>query len=272
MGFAVELLATSLGFQDVADTVHVVKVTNPDDYALGRTGKRGPSKSPDFLLTNVDGDVSVLECKGTQASREQLASALKDGEVQKGNISRTGGALFAHSLVAGLFIPQATKGELALIQIHDPEPKDLMEILANTQLTTLQLGILQISLAKQLSLLGLHSWANVLSTTPTRELDQVQFPRDLDAPVQLVEGSPHMTQIYYPPSLSAARVPGPTSIIFEMLLLEKIYILLRESPSVSVALAQLSQFRGQRTWGFSQNGSRSRLESPLGFTLSLEYR
>jgi hypothetical protein len=272
MGFAVEMLVNSLQIQDIADTHYVLDVAGNSVFKLGETGKRGPKKSPDFLMTHVDHSVSVLECKGTQTSRKALAKALGDGVKQKQNISQKNGKLFKHTLVAGLFVPQSENRTAALLEIRDPEPEDLSRIVANIPTEVLHLSILQISLAKQLNLMGLHSWAYVLATTTTERLDQATFPDFIDPPVQLENGSPRFTQVYFPPAISRTQNEGASAISFEMTLSANVYEVLRNSENVGAALSLLRQFKGQRAWKFTQEGGRSRLESPLGFTLSLEYR
>ena len=272
MGLSIELLVSPLQIQDIADTAHVVNVVDSGAYTLAKSGKRGPKKSPDFLLTDLDGEISVLECKGTQTSRKVLIKALSDGVAQKRNLHRTENKIFKHTLVVGAFIPQSGNRENALIQVRDPEPEDLTAVLSQTDTSTLQTAILQISLAKHLSLMGLHSWANLLATTPTAQLKQASFPDILNPPVELKDDGPTFSRSHYPPTSFGERNQINSEVAFEMVMPTEIYELLRDSSNVAEALEQIGRFRGKREWEWSQKGERSQLESPLGFVLSLEYR
>ena len=271
-GLSIELLVSPLQIQDIADTTYVVNVVESGTYTLTRSGKRSPKKSPDFLLSDVNGEISVLECKGTQTSRNVLIQALSDGVAQKRNLRKTGNKTFKHTLVAGAFIPQTHSRENALLQVRDPEPEDLTEVLSQTDTSTLQTAILQISLAKHLSLMGLHSWANLLATTPTAQLGQARFPDIIDPPVEFKDDGPTFSRPHYPPTPFGERNQVNSEVAFKMVMPTEVYELLRDSSNVAEALEQIGRFRGRRGWQWSQKGERSQLESPLGFALNLEYQ
>ena len=163
VGFSTWLLHGALRFVHYADTLHVVNVLSPGVFYLKRTKKKGPSKSPDYIATDAVGNFSVLECKGTQASRDALRDALKRGVPQKEGLRKIGKTKFKHSLVAGLFIPQWPSGERALFSICDPDWVDVKERLGRFTPNQIGRSLMQVSTAKELALLELSNAANTLS-------------------------------------------------------------------------------------------------------------
>lgn len=273
VGFTTELLAMKLGFQLYSDTSYVVRVVAPGAFDLMRSAKTGPSKSPDYIVLDADNQLSVLECKGSQSSHQLLLKAIGKECEQKTNIRKVSGQPFKHKLVAGLFIPQTSSEEQARIHVKDPEPEALVAALANVRLDDLRLAVVQIALAKHLSLMGLHSWANVLAVTPTASLEQANFPEGLDPLIESNDEELYLSLVHYPPELSGNR-QGRRGIRFHMSLPRKIYDLLRESPDLRVAVERVNEFRQSQKWEHEfreQDPFTSRLVSPFGFTLSLEY-
>lgn len=103
VGFTGLLLAQALGFRKYSDTLWVVNTLGNAGFAYTSTAARGPSKSPDYIVEDGAGNLSILECKGTQTGRRALREALGRGVPQKQNLQTVGTTVIAHSLVAGLF-------------------------------------------------------------------------------------------------------------------------------------------------------------------------
>ena len=125
MGFATYILGDALGVAIWADTRHVVDLLAPA-VRLTSTNKMGPRKSPDFLGLDWSWKFVVLECKGTQSSREGVAAQLVNtGQDQKSDatIDFAPGIDVRGRLAAGLFVPAGNMPEDALLLIHDPPGK-----------------------------------------------------------------------------------------------------------------------------------------------------
>jgi hypothetical protein len=156
MGFACHYLAEQHGIQAFANTTYLL------DSLIGvttlRPGKRGPAKSPDFIAIDSHGRLHILECKGTQSSTDYLLSALESGIDQKNNF--TNSTPFASSMVGGIFVPQHSSPEEAVLMYIDPQPDARLRQLAELPRTTIEQGIYRISLAKELMAAGLWRTAS----------------------------------------------------------------------------------------------------------------
>ena len=81
VGFTTWFLSQVLDFVRYSDTLWVVNSLLPGRFHLAPSGKRGPTKSPDYIAEDINGDFSVLECKGGQSSRTSLRAALDRGAI-----------------------------------------------------------------------------------------------------------------------------------------------------------------------------------------------
>ena len=120
MGFSTLFLKKALNIETYIDTMHVIKNLSKGKFTFSKVSKNGQFKTPDFVAYHSNGDISIVECKGTQSSRAALLGYLKDGQSQKRNINLNAGH-FKHKLVAGTFIPQYNHKDRPLISISDPE-------------------------------------------------------------------------------------------------------------------------------------------------------
>ena len=121
-----------------------------------------PSKSPDYIAEDIGGNLSVLECKGTQSSRASLVAALGRGMPQKANLQAIGATPLQHSLVAGLFIPQFDNADSAVIIVADPEWDEFKERLSRFSKEEIGRAVSQVAYAKELAMLELPHTANTL--------------------------------------------------------------------------------------------------------------
>lgn len=160
MGVTTAILAEHLAFTDFADTLHALQVAAGKRLRL-RPARRGPSKSPDFIVRDARGRLSVLECKGTQTSAKTLEAAVAKGRVQKTNILPIKPNKIRHSLAAGVFVPLEDSEARAVFHVADP-PMERSEV-PNVSEEQLSHAVGIISLAKQLGASGLPELANILA-------------------------------------------------------------------------------------------------------------
>ena len=162
VGFTTWFLSQVLGFVRYSDTLWVVNSLRPGRFHLAPSGKRGPTKSPDYIAEDIHGDFSVLECKGGQSSRTSLRAALDRGAIQKANLRAIGGTTLRHSLVAGLFIPQFNSSESAVLMVADPAWEDVRELFSGFSKEQIARAVVGVSYAKELAMLDLPNVANSL--------------------------------------------------------------------------------------------------------------
>ena len=124
VGLPIHLLRQALQIRTIASTHYVLNRLAPRfpviQAHLQRTGKRGPSKSPDFLAIDSANAIHIIECKGNQSDVDTLKSQLIQGIAQKKNIVFSN-IQEGERLVAGLFIPQYSSAEKPLVMIRDPQ-------------------------------------------------------------------------------------------------------------------------------------------------------
>lgn len=219
VGFTTQLFAEILNFSVYADTQYVVRIL-PSLFSLRRKAKRGPAKSPDYIIVDNILEVSVLECKGSQKSRQTLIKAVIDGVTQKNNFIVSSGSSIKHSS-AGLFIPQSGNSESSLIYVRDPEPDQITVELLTVPRNNLLIGIIQIGLAKHFALMGLYSMADALSSTvivekPTK-LENINLrERDRLITQESERNLSFVQEVPLPPGLFHKGDTSATSIRFQM--------------------------------------------------------
>lgn len=157
MGFSSTILSQALNLLFICPTNYIVK--RHPSIALGKNGKRGPDKSPDFIAVDINGDLHVIECKGTQSSRKVLDDQLKSGQTQKNNLVDPS-RIINERIVSGVFIPQHNSKETALFKVADPEyPLDFSSVTKQEIIETIILG----EIASSFRLLGLPKLANSIA-------------------------------------------------------------------------------------------------------------
>lgn len=223
--------------------------------------------------------ISVVECKGTQNSYDKLIKQLADGVAQKNNISAAGGGVskINHKLVAGLWIPLRKHGS-AVIRVCDPEYDELAKVFEAIPADRLEPAVVQIDLAKHFALMGLPSIARALATTNTAEADAL--PDFNYGEVNALLPDPNQGDLTFS---TEYLLPGDTARFgdapvrrarFTMSCPRGLYESLAGSQNLQGTLRRLVADAKRRNWGegFSDDGYRTTLVTPLGFTLTLEYQ
>ena len=177
VGLNALLLVERLGMQFLGETRYVVDVLRPGEFNFLNWPKQGPAKSPDFIVTDDIGECHAVEFKGTQSTRRVLASSMESGVAQKQNLIPAMGASLGSSLVMGVFVPQNSSAERALLRIRDPEIGDLGKVLREIPSSDIRDAIVQITLAKCFAILGLPEHALLLSKTSAAELKNLPGSR-----------------------------------------------------------------------------------------------
>jgi hypothetical protein len=176
VGATTYLLTDPLKCVEYVSTSYAVASVFPGQFQPVKKAKRGPSKAPDYIARLSSGRFAVLECKGTQTSPRVLREALADGRSQKQNLAAQPGTKISHSLVAGLFIPQARSRQKAEIVIADPDGSEVANLLKEASSEALTLATVQMAVAQQFALAGLWDIANVVATPSVKELNEVRAP------------------------------------------------------------------------------------------------
>jgi hypothetical protein len=294
VGFTTYLLAEKLGCLGFVDTLYLQRRLRKH-FSSSRS-RRGRDKSPDYISIDRSNRLYILECKGTQSSRASLSDAMLRGQEQKKSVSVSQPTLIKHSLVAGLFIPQwKNKKHYPCIMLADPSWQDVERALLDSSQLDRNTSILQILLAKHLSLIGLAAIAQALVETDARQFEftssmQDSISRWLRIPMidnkrviidtesdtnnilQNSMESPYSIQfsVGLPQELERiltifvnSRIEA--SIVFRAFFLElQRQVLPTEDDVLQGGIAD-----NYRPWGAYSSESSSTLTSPLGFEFSL---
>lgn len=274
MGFTVYLCAEELDFTIIANTQYFLRVVTPKGFYLGRSQKNGPRKSPDFVALDSQGRVNVLECKGTQQSRKALHTLIESGVQQKSNLKTRAGSGVHHSLVVGLFVPQFSNQEEALLHVRDPKLPLVEDTLQRITVAQQTIGITQIALAQHFGLMGLQSIANALANRAVIENEPLQLAHGLEAEAVQSGQNPTYTFHFSLPLPTGALTLNDrevSTIDFEMSCFKDLYIELISSTDLNSTLLTLANAAHQRKWVSKSTEHTATLISPLGFTLNLSY-
>lgn len=164
VGFSTQFLVERLGIQFYVDTAHLVK-KHPQWFRPGVFGqgkKRGPQKTPDYIAFDRSRRISILECKGSQTSLRDLQDSMSRGRAQKRNIGVQRPARLRHSLVIGLFVPQAESSESAALAITDPTWEAIVQGIGEMPERDLYITLAGIALSKHFALMGLNFMVDAL--------------------------------------------------------------------------------------------------------------
>ncbi|MBE9182031.1 hypothetical protein IQ268_26030 [Oculatella sp. LEGE 06141] len=276
IGFTTHLLIEKLECLWFVDTLHLVKLF-PKYFNLGKSTKTGPRKSPDYIGFDTNLDYYVLECKGTQTSYKALQKAVTGGKIQKHNLSVNPTKL-KYSLVAGLFIAQWSSNESSCISIGDPTWEELEEFLNEYSEDDINTAILQLALAKHLSLIGLTGLAQVLAETPTDDIELSEAARsEIDRWLETSSEEEFRVlfdtrAVFFRFSSIETRFPEGRFLVSspDYLLVE-----LRDSQAVGGLLRELYRtlFNSQESllWSSFSDEVSAVVTSPLGFKFRLEF-
>jgi hypothetical protein len=283
VGVATQVLTERLGFLLFVETKALVNLLGTKLLKLGRTTKKGPKKAPDYLALDSHLEFSALECKGNQSSLKELQRAIETGIKQKQNLSPSEGNQLKHSLVAGLFLPQARSKEAATLQISDPTWEEMLPLFTEIPFRDLLAAVVQLALAKHFALLGCHALANVLAVADLAEQKRALFEtrKQLAYPVKRRREQLCLV-VEYPLSLQAMRAPQESlfpdervqtrRVRFQMSCALELYERLTRSATPEEEIFQLASKLEGAQWEAQGDEFNTRLRSPLGFDLVLEYR
>lgn len=165
IGFPSYFLIENHGFEDFADTAHLLKTTLKGRIKHVKLPKRGPPKTPDLLAVDGRGKIHVLECKGTQSTKKALKDAVELGIRQKKNLISAGPKSIIEScMVGGIFVPQHSSRESAELLFVDPPVDPRIGALEELGASRVSTAIRRHSLAKSLALCGLWDLSEALDT------------------------------------------------------------------------------------------------------------
>lgn len=123
MGVPMVWLMKNLPLVDIVDGRYFLQRYGASHGAYQhRTAKRGPNKTPDFVVRGHDGKWHIIECKGTQSGEAFRDSQIDSGISQKLSIKFPPGHT-GQRLVSGLSIG-IEDGNPSHLKIIDPEPED----------------------------------------------------------------------------------------------------------------------------------------------------
>ena len=283
VGVATQVLIERLGFLLFVETKALVNLLGTKLLKLGRTTKRGPKKAPDYLALDTHLEFSALECKGNQSSLKELQHAIETGIKQKQNLNPAEGNQLRHSLVAGLFLPQARSKEAATLQLSDPTWEEMLPLFTEISFRDLLIAVVQLGLAKHFALMGCHALANVLAVADLAEQKRALYEtrKQLAYPVKRRREQLRL-EVEYPLSLQATRAPQESlfpdervqtrRVRFQMSCALELYERLTRSATPEEEIFQLASKLEGAAWEAQGDELNTRLRSPLGFDLVLEYR
>ena len=129
-GVGIASLIATRAFQPIAiaNTSEWLRHCGGIASARRQPGKRGPSKSPDFVFEDANGRINLVEAKGTQGKQSALTSQMDIGYDQKNAIDFHVPGAEGIRLVVGTRIPLAGNGAMQIV-VNDP-PMDVERILA----------------------------------------------------------------------------------------------------------------------------------------------
>jgi hypothetical protein len=272
VGFTTQFVTEALDCSEFTDTLYVVNVLDPTGLSLMGGAKRGPQKSPDYIARDRSSNYIVLECKGTQSSCSALRDAIRRGQEQKGNISATNTAGIAHSLVAGLFIPQWHSNEYPCLRISDPDRQELRGLLSNQPRERINDAITQVGLAKQFAMTGLGELPTYLGLSSVGELTvlpdaaraEIANRRDiLRGDYHVIFDSavlPGLTPEGAAPARARFSVRTPPSVLDRLI----------AAPSVSEVVSELSTSGPKSFWKIHSEDFVAEVITPIGFGFRLE--
>jgi hypothetical protein len=283
VGVAAHVLVERLNWLLFVETKALVNLLGTKLLKLGRTTKRGPKKAPDYLALDTQLGFSALECKGNQSSLKELQRAIRTGIEQKQNLNPSEGRQFKHSLVAGLYLPQARSKETATLQLSDPTWEEMIPLFTEIPFRDLLIAVVQLALAKHFALLGCHALANVLAVADLTEQPRVlaEARKQLSFPVKKTKQGLQFAIEYPLPlqsSLSAQESLFPDErtkarrMRFQMSCALEFYERLTQSRTPAEEIFQLASQLEGKCWETQSDELSAHLRSPLGFELRLEYR
>jgi hypothetical protein len=271
VGFTTLALTQTLDLVHFADTFHFVNVLAPGRFRLGRTAKRGPQKSPDYIAMDVRGRYHVLECKGSQTSRASLQNSMRRGVDQKRNLG-AGNAPVTYSLVAGLYVPQWESRERALLQVMDPDWTEFELILGEYTEDEIATSFGRIGFAKELAMLGWSTTANALSNATA---ERIEVHRAIDQDLLRTSGDEMRSSVdYIFPESVPLREESVAGVRFSATWRTQDFAQLVQGREDVIDMGRAFRegiAEGHWHLAVARERFRSELQSPIGVTYAVEY-
>ncbi|WP_316181355.1 MULTISPECIES: hypothetical protein [unclassified Bradyrhizobium] len=132
--------------------------------------KVGMSKAPDFVMQDFKGKWHILECKGTQSSREYQKSVLKTAIVQKRAI-RLVGSVRGEQLASSVYLTNEDGRPRSNMLVVDPDGDDPLIRLSGQQADEMVVKASRLTVARAMGSIGLNEVAIEMSLPPDIEAD-----------------------------------------------------------------------------------------------------
>ncbi|MGA3603117.1 hypothetical protein [Lysinibacillus agricola] len=118
MGFASLIMDRTFNIQSLIDTSFFIR--HLPSLQVVNSRKKGPNKTPDFLVLDNSYEIHIIECKGTQNTLSSSETQLLKGVPQKTNILDPSN-IINQKLVIGTYIAKHNSRDTSRIKIIDPE-------------------------------------------------------------------------------------------------------------------------------------------------------
>ncbi|MEK4750446.1 hypothetical protein NST77_23415 [Niallia sp. FSL W8-0177] len=188
MGFASYYLHKHMNIISIIDTGFFLKYL--PSLSVLKKSKRGPSKTPDFILLDSSYNIHILECKGTQSSLDSLEKQILDGISQKGNLNDPS-KIVSEKLVTGIFIPQYNSTSSSKFKIIDPE---FSMDFSNVSKDEVIFRSFQGQLAKEIQIFGIRELGNHIANK--KILSEIQLDKLVEE-LQLNHFDSNITKEFY---------------------------------------------------------------------------
>ncbi|MGY4465893.1 hypothetical protein ACVWWK_001575 [Bradyrhizobium sp. LB9.1b] len=136
--------------------------------------KVGMSKAPDFVMQDVTGKWHILECKGTQSSREYQKSVLQTAIVQKHAIQLVG-SVRGEQLASSVYLTNEKGQPRSHMLVVDPDGDDPLIRLSSQHADEMVVKASRLTVARAMGAIGLNEVAIEMS-----------LPSDIDANSELL--------------------------------------------------------------------------------------
>ncbi|HTF76082.1 MAG TPA: hypothetical protein VK620_17420, partial [Bradyrhizobium sp.] len=132
--------------------------------------KVGMSKAPDFVMRDATGKWHILECKGTQSSREYQKSVLKTAIVQKHAIQLVG-SVKGEQLASSVYLTNEKGQPRSHMLVVDPDEDDPLIRLSGQQADEMVVKASRLTVARAMGAIGLNEVAIEMSLPPDIDAD-----------------------------------------------------------------------------------------------------
>ena len=269
VGLTTYFLADKLNAIDFYDCRYFMKYFPGTLGVVGKGKKNGEFKTPDFIFTDGRGQLSMVECKGTQSSVYQLDQAMKRGLTQKNNVT-SGARKLKHSLVMGVFLPQFNSKENSMLRIIDPSWDEFSNFLLNIETRDLRRGMAKYDLARDMSLLSLPVAARRFSSvTPVEDVeDSTRFSQEINRSLNTDDTIGRQLTL---------EIQGDEGLLRNISVkvrdgggIRERLLSMRDSDIDEIVDFQINQ-RRNRSWKTEVQDGKSKLTSPTGLSVEVTF-